>query len=142
MDSAPTDDALKNVLSTLREITEGRLIVVFGCGGDRDTTKRPLMGKACEELADVSVVTSDNPRTENPDKIIDEIMAGIDDKTNVSVCSDRRNAIRMALQMTQPCDVLLIAGKGHECFQEYAGRSVPFDDRKVLQEEAAALKDK
>ena len=139
VDYAHTDDALKNVLSTLREITEGRLIVVFGCGGDRDVTKRPLMGRVCEELADISVVTSDNPRTEDPDKIIDDIMAGIENTENVKVCPDRRDAIRMALQMTRPDDVLLIAGKGHECFQEYAGRSVPFDDRKVLQEEAELL---
>lgn len=139
VDYAHTDDALINVLSTLRDITRGRLIVVFGCGGDRDTTKRPLMGKVCAELADIVVVTSDNPRTEDPDKIITEIMAGIDNTENVTVCADRREAIRDALHMAQPSDVVLIAGKGHECFQEYAGRSVPFDDRKVLQEEAQTL---
>ena len=139
VDYAHTDDALKNVLGTLREITEARLIVVFGCGGDRDTTKRPLMGRVCSEMADIAIVTSDNPRTEDPEKIIGDIVNGIDDRGNVSVCPDRREAIRMALQMARAGDVLLVAGKGHECFQEYAGRSVPFDDRKVLQEEAKLL---
>lgn len=139
VDYAHTDDALMNVLSTLREITKGRLIVVFGCGGDRDRTKRPLMGRVSVELADVVVVTSDNPRTEDPEKIIEGILTGIEDRSAVSVCANRREAIRTALQMAGPDDVLLVAGKGHECFQEYAGRSVPFDDRKVLQEEAETL---
>jgi UDP-N-acetylmuramoyl-L-alanyl-D-glutamate--2,6-diaminopimelate ligase len=142
VDYAHTDDALMNVLSTLREITKGRLIVVFGCGGDRDTSKRPLMGRVTAELADVVVVTSDNPRTEDPEKIIEGIMAGIDDRSSVCACVNRREAIRMALQVAGPDDVLLVAGKGHECFQESAGRSVPFDDRQVLQEEAAELKDR
>ncbi|MDA3925024.1 MAG: UDP-N-acetylmuramoyl-L-alanyl-D-glutamate--2,6-diaminopimelate ligase [Kiritimatiellae bacterium] len=139
VDYAHTDDALKNVLPTLREITKGRLIVVFGCGGDRDTSKRPLMGKVCEELADEIVVTSDNPRTESPDVIIEQILSGITNKEHVAVFVDRREAIRNALKMAAPADVIVVAGKGHECFQEAAGRSVPFDDRKVLQEEAALL---
>ncbi|MFO7937724.1 MAG: UDP-N-acetylmuramoyl-L-alanyl-D-glutamate--2,6-diaminopimelate ligase [Kiritimatiellia bacterium] len=139
VDYAHTDDALNNVLSTLREITEGKLIVVFGCGGDRDISKRPLMGKTCAELADISVVTSDNPRSEEPMKIISEIMSGVSGQPNVSVCEDRREAIRKALKMAADGDVLLVAGKGHECFQESAGRSVPFDDRAVLKEEAALL---
>ena len=136
VDYAHTDDALRNVLATLREITKGRLIVVFGCGGDRDTFKRPLMGEVCAELADEVVVTSDNPRTESPEKIIDDILAGIEDQGHVMVCVDRRKAVRKALQIAAPLDVVLVAGKGHECFQDAAGRSVPFDDRKVLQEEA------
>jgi UDP-N-acetylmuramyl-tripeptide synthetase len=135
VDYAHTDDALKNVLSTLREITRGRLIVVFGCGGDRDRTKRPLMGKVCAELADEIVVTSDNPRHEEPEKIIEEILSGIVSHEHVTVCVDRREAIRKALRMAGPDDVILVAGKGHECFQESAGRSVPFDDRKVLIDE-------
>jgi UDP-N-acetylmuramoyl-L-alanyl-D-glutamate--2,6-diaminopimelate ligase len=140
VDYAHTDDALKNVLSTLREITAGRLIVVFGCGGDRDRSKRPLMGAVCAALADTVVVTSDNPRYEDPQSIIREILEGIDaTAAAVQVCPDRREAIRAALHLAQPGDVLLVAGKGHECFQEYAGRSVVFDDRLVLAEEAARL---
>ncbi|MDD2599141.1 MAG: UDP-N-acetylmuramoyl-L-alanyl-D-glutamate--2,6-diaminopimelate ligase [Kiritimatiellae bacterium] len=135
VDYAHTDDALKNVLTTLREITRGRLIVVFGCGGDRDRSKRPLMGKICAELADEVVVTSDNPRHEEPEQIIEEILSGIVSREHVTVCVDRRAAIRKALRMAGPDDVLLVAGKGHECFQESAGRSVPFDDRKVLIDE-------
>ncbi len=140
VDYAHTDDALKNVLSTLREITAGRLIVVFGCGGERDTTKRPLMGAVCTDLADIVVVTSDNPRHEDPQGIIGDILEGIDERAaTVRVCPDRREAIRVALRMAQPGDVLLVAGKGHECFQEYAGRAVAFDDRLVLAEEASRL---
>jgi len=135
VDYAHTDDALRNVLSTLREITEGRLIVVFGCGGDRDRTKRPLMGKVCAELADEIVVTSDNPRNEEPAEILADILGGIDRDGHVAVCADRREAIRKALQMAAPSDVVLVAGKGHECFQEAAGRALPFDDRKVLIDE-------
>lgn len=135
VDYAHTDDALKNVLSTLAEITRGRLIVVFGCGGDRDRSKRPLMGKICAELADELVITSDNPRGEEPEKIIEEILAGIESREHLSVCVDRREAIRKALRMAGPDDVILVAGKGHECFQESLGRSLPFDDRKVLIDE-------
>jgi len=139
VDYAHTEDALRNVLSTLREVTENRLIVVFGCGGDRDTSKRPLMGKACAELADKIVVTSDNPRSENPTEIIEDVLAGIANKEHLTVCVDRREAIQTALQMAAPYDVVIVAGKGHECFQESAGRSVPFDDRKVLVEESRRL---
>jgi len=139
VDYAHTDDALKNVLPTLREITQGRLIVVFGCGGDRDKFKRPLMGKACKELADEIVVTSDNPRSEPPEEIIEQVLSGMPDREHVTVCVDRREAIREALRMATPADVVLVAGKGHECFQESAGRSVPFDDRKVLVEESGLM---
>jgi UDP-N-acetylmuramoyl-L-alanyl-D-glutamate--2,6-diaminopimelate ligase len=139
VDYAHTDDALKNVLSTLREITRGRLIVVFGCGGDRDKSKRPLMGQACKEFADEMVVTSDNPRSEPPEEIIEQILSGLPDRDHVTVCVERRAAIRHALQMAAPADVVLVAGKGHECFQESAGRSLPFDDRKVLVEESRLL---
>ena len=142
VDYAHTDDALKNVLSTLREITKGCLIVVFGCGGDRDRSKRPLMGRVCVELADEVVVTSDNPRTESPEEIIEDILSGIEDQGHVTVCVDRRAAVRKALQMATLSDVVLVAGKGHECFQESAGRSVPFDDRKVLVEESEQLRNK
>jgi len=140
VDYAHTDDALTNVLSTLRETTPGRLLVVFGCGGDRDRTKRPLMGRACAALADRLIVTSDNPRTEDPNAIIAEILAGIPAGTPVTVEPDRRAAIRAALAQAGTGDIVLVAGKGHEPFQELAGRTIPFDDRKVVAEEAEALK--
>ena len=139
VDYAHTDDALTNVLSTLRETTRGRVIVVFGCGGDRDRTKRPLMGRACASLADFLVVTSDNPRTEDPMAIIGEVLAGIPPETPKAVEPDRRAAIRCALSMARAGDVVLVAGKGHEPFQELAGRTVPFDDRRVVAEEAEKL---
>ena len=139
VDYAHTDDALCNVLTTLREITRGRLIVVFGCGGDRDRSKRPLMGRVCAELADLAVVTSDNPRSEEPMAIINEILAGVPTGATVAVEPDRRMAIRLALTEAEPDDVVLVAGKGHEPFQELADRTVPFDDRRVVAEEARTL---
>ena len=140
VDYAHTDDALRNVLGTLREITRGRLTVVFGCGGDRDRAKRPLMGRACAELADRLVVTSDNPRSEEPAAIIEEILTGMPEGADLVVEPDRRAAIRTALASAEKGDVVLVAGKGHECFQELADRTVPFDDRQVVMEEAAKLK--
>ena len=139
VDYAHTDDALTNVLSTLREMTRGRLIVVFGCGGDRDRTKRPLMGRACAALADQLVVTSDNPRSEDPLAIINEVLPGIPAGTATTVEPDRRLAIRCALTQAGAGDVVLVAGKGHEPFQELAGRTIPFDDRQVVAEEAARV---
>jgi len=139
VDYAHTDDALTNVLGTLREMTRGRLTVVFGCGGDRDRTKRPLMGRACAALADRLVITSDNPRSEDPSAIIGEIMAGVPAGTTYEVEPDRRAAIRRALEGTTAGDVVLVAGKGHEPFQELADRTVPFDDRQVVMEEAGKL---
>ena len=139
VDYAHTDDALTNVLGTLREMTRGRLIVVFGCGGDRDHTKRPLMGRACAALADYLVVTSDNPRSEDPMAIIGEALAGVPAGTPMTIDPDRRAAIRCALAMAREGDVVLVAGKGHEAFQELAGRTVPFDDRRVVAEEAGTL---
>jgi len=139
VDYAHTDDALRNVLATLREITRGRLIVVFGCGGNRDRTKRPLMGRACAEWADRLVVTSDNPRGEEPMAIIGEILAGVPAGAEVTVECDRRAAIRLALAEAGPDDVVLVAGKGHEPFQELADRTVPFDDRQVVAEEARTV---
>ncbi len=139
VDYAHTDDALTNVLTTLRETTRGRLIVVFGCGGDRDRTKRPLMGRTCAALADHLVVTSDNPRSEEPMAIIGEILAGVPSGTSMTVEPDRRAAIRCALARADKGDVVLVAGKGHEPFQELAGRTVPFDDRQVVAEEAGKL---
>ena len=136
VDYAHTDDALEHVLSTLREITPGKIILVFGCGGDRDRTKRPAMGAVAARLADCSIVTSDNPRSEDPAAIIDEICdgcrsagAGID---GLEVIEDRAQAIERAMAVAGPDDTVLIAGKGHESFQEFANTTVPFDDRRVV----------
>ncbi|MDD4101684.1 MAG: UDP-N-acetylmuramoyl-L-alanyl-D-glutamate--2,6-diaminopimelate ligase [Kiritimatiellae bacterium] len=141
VDYAHTDDALTNVLGTLREMTSGRLIVVFGCGGNRDRSKRPKMGAACARLADRLIVTSDNPRREDPLEIIREIMAGVPEGTDCVIEPDRRAAIRRALINVAGGDVVLVAGKGHEPFQELADRTVPFDDRRVVIAEAEALRD-
>lgn len=139
VDYAHTDDALRNVLKALREMNPSRLTVVFGCGGNRDRAKRPLMGKACAELADFSVVTSDNPRDESPEAIIGDILSGMAGHQNYIVEPDRRAAIRAALARAVPGEVVLVAGKGHEATQEIAGRYLPFDDRRVVMEEAAKL---
>lgn len=131
VDYAHTDDALENVLSTLRELTSERLIVVFGCGGNRDRSKRPAMGSVASRLADVTVLTSDNPRRESPDAIVDEIRQGCDPMARVDVIVERAAAIRKALSLARKGDIVLIAGKGHETFQEFENTTVPFDDRKV-----------
>ena len=131
VDYAHTDDALEHVLRTLREITKGRLVVVFGCGGNRDRTKRPVMGRIAAQGADYSIVTSDNPRNEDPAQIIAEIREGFGNASNVETLEDRAEAIKKAIDMAGKGDVVLIAGKGHENFQEFANRSIPFDDRQV-----------
>ncbi len=138
VDYAHTPDSLKNVLEAARKLTEGRLIAVFGCGGDRDRDKRPLMGGIAARLADVCVVTSDNPRSEEPQAIIAEILAGIPGPENggIEVEPDRRAAIALAFSVAAPGDTVVIAGKGHEQGQELAGgRKIPFDDREVATEE-------
>ncbi len=138
VDYAHTPDSLENVLTTARELTSGRLICVFGCGGDRDREKRPIMGRIAAELADVPIVTSDNPRSEDPGAIIDEIVAGIPSNTvlqgDVEVVPDRRSAIAHAIETAEPGDVVVIAGKGHEQGQQFRDRTVPFDDREVARE--------
>jgi UDP-N-acetylmuramoyl-L-alanyl-D-glutamate--2,6-diaminopimelate ligase len=136
VDYAHTPDSLENVLRAARELTRGRLHVVFGAGGDRDRGKRPLMGDAARRLADRVLVTSDNPRSEEPEAIIDEIMAGAGPSAERE--SDRRAAITRAVERAAPGDVVVIAGKGHEQGQEFEnGRKEPFDDRSVA---AAALR--
>lgn len=127
VDYAHTDDALLNVMKTLRELSPNRLIVVFGCGGDRDRAKRPKMGAAVDGLADWAIITSDNPRKEKPEAIIEEIKAGFTGR-NYEVIVDRKEAIGRAVAMAQPRDIVLIAGKGHENYQEFADHTVPFDD--------------
>jgi len=133
VDYAHTPDSLANVLQAARELTSGRLHVVFGCGGDRDRGKRPLMGQIARRLADRVIVTSDNPRSEDPEAIIDEILAGCG--TDVEHLVDRREAIELAIAAADPGDVVVIAGKGHEQGQEFAaGRKIPFDDATVARE--------
>ena len=136
VDYAHTPDSLENVLRTARELAgEGRLICVFGCGGDRDRGKRPQMGAAVAALADVAVVTSDNPRSEDPEAIIAEILAGTGDAANVASDPDRRASIHRAVALAEPGDVVVIAGKGHEQGQEFeGGRKEPFDDVTVARE--------
>jgi UDP-N-acetylmuramoyl-L-alanyl-D-glutamate--2,6-diaminopimelate ligase len=134
VDYAHTEDALHNVLSTLRAITPGNLIVVFGCGGNRDCKKRPLMGAVATRLADYVLLTSDNPRKENPIEIIAQIRAGCKHSDNVEVVEDRHEAIVRALSLAETGDVVLIAGKGHENYQEFANTVIPFDDRQVVRE--------
>jgi len=133
VDYAHTDDALEKVLKSAREITRGRLILVFGCGGERDRTKRPLMGEAAAQGSDVAIVTSDNPRGEDPNAIIREILEGMKNAA-FRVEPDRRAAIRMALAEAKEGDTVLIAGKGHETYQTIGTTSLPFDDRLVAKE--------
>jgi UDP-N-acetylmuramoyl-L-alanyl-D-glutamate--2,6-diaminopimelate ligase len=140
VDYAHTPDSLENVLSAARNLTRGRVIVVFGCGGDRDRGKRPLMGEVSTRLADLSILTSDNPRSEEPEAIIAEIEPGAHRGGGPFVIEpDRRRAIRAALAEARPGDAVLIAGKGHETGQEFGDRTLPFDDRVVAAEEIAAL---
>ena len=138
VDYAHTDDALLNVIKTCRDLSPNRLIVVFGCGGNRDKSKRPLMGAVADQNADYSIITSDNPRKEDPAQIIRDIEAGFRTKRFESVL-DRREAITRAIQLAQPRDIVLIAGKGHEKYQEFADRTIPFDDIEVA---ARALEEK
>jgi UDP-N-acetylmuramoyl-L-alanyl-D-glutamate--2,6-diaminopimelate ligase len=133
VDYAHTPDSLENVLRTARELTRGRLHVVFGAGGDRDPTKRPLMGAAAREHADRVLVTSDNPRNEEPEAIIDQVMEGAGPDAERD--ADRRRAIGRAIADAEPGDVVVIAGKGHEQGQEFEnGRKEPFDDKTVARE--------
>jgi UDP-N-acetylmuramoyl-L-alanyl-D-glutamate--2,6-diaminopimelate ligase len=137
VDYSHKPEALENVLRTAREIAANRVICVFGCGGDRDRGKRPVMGRIAAERADVAIVTSDNPRSEDPDAIIAEVLAGAG--TGVEVEPDRAAAIERAIAIAQPGDVVVIAGKGHEQGQEFADRTVPFDDRDVARQALQAV---
>jgi UDP-N-acetylmuramoyl-L-alanyl-D-glutamate--2,6-diaminopimelate ligase len=132
VDYAHTPEALENVLRAARDLDSGRLICVFGCGGDRDRGKWPVMGGIAGELADLAIVTSDNPRSEEPRAIIDEIVAGAEGELEIE--PDRREAIARAVEEAEPGDVVLIAGKGHEQGQQFRDRTVPFDDREVARE--------
>ena len=130
VDYAHTPDALRNVLRTLRELEPHRLIAVFGCGGDRDRQKRPMMGDIVDQYADYAIITSDNPRTEDPNAILAEIENGFRSSRYEKIV-DRTEAIGRAVALAQPRDMVLIAGKGHENYQEFADYTVPFDDIQV-----------
>jgi UDP-N-acetylmuramoyl-L-alanyl-D-glutamate--2,6-diaminopimelate ligase len=135
VDYAHTDDALEKVLGTLRELTRRRLIAVFGCGGNRDMTKREPMGRVVDALADYAIITSDNPRKEDPNAIMEQIRRGFQKPGQHELIEDRAAAIRRAIALAGEGDVVLVAGKGHETFQEFAATSVPFDDRAVVRKE-------
>ncbi len=135
VDYAHTPDALENVIKTAREFVKNRIITVFGCGGDRDTTKRPLMGNIAQKLSDICIVTSDNPRTEDPELIINDILEGLDkSKENYKVVIDRKEAIKEAIEIAQKGDVILIAGKGHENYQIIGKVKHHFDDKEIANE--------
>ncbi len=131
VDYAHTPDGLENVLTAAKRVAQRNLICVFGCGGDRDNGKRPRMGNISAQIADYSVITSDNPRTENPDKIIAQIVSNLPHDTNYVCISERRDAIHHAITSAKSGDVVVIAGKGHEDYQEINGKRFPFDDRVV-----------
>ena len=139
VDYAHTPDALENVLSALRPLVKGRMILVFGCGGDRDRTKRPLMGGIAERMSDLFWITSDNPRTEDPGRIIAETEAGVKDRARCRVEPERGAAIREAIRAARPGDVVLIAGKGHERYQIFKDTIVPFDDREAARKAAEGI---
>lgn len=140
VDYSHKPDALENVLRTARGLIpdRGRLLVVFGCGGDRDVTKRPKMGKIAEAEADLVIVTSDNPRSESPEQIIKDIVAGISNMDKVKVEPDRSAAIQLAINTATERDVVVVAGKGHETYQILADRTIPFDDRVQIREALSA----
>ncbi|MFB3924447.1 MAG: UDP-N-acetylmuramoyl-L-alanyl-D-glutamate--2,6-diaminopimelate ligase [Syntrophales bacterium] len=157
VDYAHTEDALKRVLQNISEFKKGRIITVFGCGGDRDRGKRPLMGKTSAQYSDLTIVTSDNPRTEDPLAIIAEIERGINSgaykkyaaeelggfgQKGYAVIVDRKSAIEKAISIAAPSDIVLIAGKGHESYQIVGGRTLPFDDRAVSREVLEGLRDR
>ena len=131
IDYAHTPDGLQNVLTLLKSICKGRLIAVFGCGGDRDPVKRPIMGKIGTDMADVAIITSDNPRTEDPMSIIDEIVAGVK-KNNYKIVENRPQAIRLAMDIAKKDDIIVLAGKGHETYQEICGVKYHLDEREIV----------
>ena len=133
IDYAHTPDGLENVLSAVNSFKKGRNIAVFGCGGDRDATKRPIMGKIGTEMADVAIITSDNPRCEDPAKIIEDITAGAKGD-NFMVIENRRDAIKYALSIAEKDDIVLLLGKGQETYQIIGKEKIDFDERKIVRE--------
>ena len=142
VDYAHTPDSLENILATAREFAQRRIITVFGCGGNRDRTKRPLMGKAAARYSDFCIITSDNPRNEEPEAIIEDILSGLKEISFVyyRVVVDRRHAITEALNLAVKGDIVIIAGKGHETYQEIKGKKYPFDDKQVAEEILSSLR--
>ena len=135
IDYAHSPESLENILSAVKSYTRGRLISVFGCGGDRDSGKRPLMGEISGRIADYTIITSDNPRTEDPQKIVDQIEAGMKKTTGkYEVVVDRTQAIEKAIKMANKRDIIVLAGKGHEPYQEINGKKYPFDERVIVNE--------
>ena len=134
IDYAHTPDGLYNVLSSVKGYCKGRLIALFGCGGDRDPMKRPIMGKIGTDIADIAILTSDNPRTEDPNKILQDVLQGVDpSKTNYVVMENRPKAIQYAMDIGQKDDIIVLAGKGHETYQEICGVKYPMDERDIVQ---------
>jgi UDP-N-acetylmuramoyl-L-alanyl-D-glutamate--2,6-diaminopimelate ligase len=133
IDYAHTPDGLENILKTAREFTKGRLISVFGCGGDRDKTKRPIMGRIGSELSDIAIITSDNPRTEDPMLILKDIVNGIE-KDNYILIENRKEAIKKAMEIAEKGDVIVVAGKGHEDYQILKDKVIHFDEREVIRD--------
>jgi UDP-N-acetylmuramoyl-L-alanyl-D-glutamate--2,6-diaminopimelate ligase len=134
VDYAHTPDALENVLTTLREICSGKLWCVFGCGGDRDKTKRPMMGAIAEKLADYIIITDDNPRTESAQNIVADVLTGISSSQAAMIEHNRLKAITYAIHHAKPDDLILVAGKGHEHYQEINQQRYPFNDGEVVQQ--------
>lgn len=139
VDYAHTGDALENILQSINELKKGRVITVFGCGGDRDPSKRPIMGKIAQRLSDIAILTSDNPRTEDPHKIIEDVLKGMDGN-NYLVEENRELAIVKAIEIAKTNDIILIAGKGHEAYQILGGKKIHFDDREIARREIVKRK--
>jgi len=140
IDYAHSPDALERILSSARELTKGRLISVFGCGGDRDKGKRPQMGEISTRIADYTIITSDNPRTENPENIISDILEGVNETARVNTLSDREKGIKEAIRDTGPGDTVVIAGKGHENYQIIGDKKYHFDDAETVRRLIRAMK--
>ncbi|HOH88656.1 MAG TPA: cyanophycin synthetase, partial [Bacillota bacterium] len=135
IDYAHTPDGLQNILASVKEYARGRIITLFGCGGDRDKEKRPIMGNIAGRMSDYCIITSDNPRTEEPMDIIMQIEAGIKSTGCDYICiENRRDAIKFALATAKPDDIVLLAGKGHETYQILRDRTIPFDERDIVEE--------
>ncbi|MBQ0111295.1 MAG: UDP-N-acetylmuramoyl-L-alanyl-D-glutamate--2,6-diaminopimelate ligase, partial [Oscillospiraceae bacterium] len=135
IDYAHTPDGIANILGTFKDCPKNRLVVLFGCGGDRDKTKRPIMGEIASHFADFVIVTSDNPRSENPEDIIKDILAGMKKTaTPYKVIENRKEAIRYALSNAKPDDIIVLAGKGHETYQILNSGKIHFDEREVIRE--------
>ena len=140
IDYAHTPDGIENILSTMREIKTGRLVALFGCGGDRDRTKRPKMAASAASLADYVIVTSDNPRSEDPQKIIDDVLVGLEGlDVPYDVIVNRAEAIHFAIKNAKPDDLIVLMGKGHETYQILANETIHFDEREVVRDALASL---